>query len=51
MRIGLNYKYTGGNRGWAGDVSKMRLSIEKLVHWDGSHRSQAMSVFERQRKN
>ena len=24
------YSYTGGDRGWTGDVSKMRLSIEKL---------------------
>jgi len=24
------YKYTGGRRGWTGDVPKMRLSIEKL---------------------
>jgi UDP-glucose 4-epimerase len=24
------YEYTGGDRGWVGDVPKMRLSIEKL---------------------
>ena len=24
------YSYTGGDRGWTGDVPKMRLSIEKL---------------------
>ncbi|ESP87662.1 NAD-dependent epimerase/dehydratase family protein [Candidatus Halobonum tyrrellensis] len=25
-----DYEYTGGERGWAGDVPRMRLSIEKL---------------------
>ncbi|MFC6951233.1 NAD-dependent epimerase/dehydratase family protein [Halorubellus litoreus] len=25
-----DYEYTGGDRGWTGDVPKMRLSIEKL---------------------
>lgn len=25
------YEYTGGDRGWTGDVPKMRLSIEKLA--------------------
>ncbi|MFT4890060.1 MAG: UDP-glucose 4-epimerase [Halobacteriales archaeon] len=25
------YEYTGGDRGWAGDVPRMRLSIEKLA--------------------
>jgi UDP-glucose 4-epimerase len=30
--LGLDpaYEYTGGDRGWAGDVPKMRLSVEKL---------------------
>ncbi|MFB6135767.1 MAG: NAD-dependent epimerase/dehydratase family protein [Halobacteriaceae archaeon] len=30
--LGLDpaYEYTGGDRGWAGDVPKMRLSLEKL---------------------
>jgi UDP-glucose 4-epimerase len=30
--LGLDptYEYTGGDRGWTGDVPKMRLSIEKL---------------------
>jgi UDP-glucose 4-epimerase len=30
------YEYTGGERGWTGDVPKMRLSIEKLsaLGWD-----------------
>ena len=25
------YTYTGGDRGWTGDVPKMRLSIEKMA--------------------
>ncbi len=31
--LGYNpkYEYTGGERGWTGDVPKMRLSIEKLT--------------------
>ena len=31
--LGLDptYSYTGGDRGWTGDVPKMRLSIEKLA--------------------
>ena len=31
--MGLNpsYEYTGGDRGWTGDVPKMRLSVEKLA--------------------
>ncbi|WP_251328864.1 NAD-dependent epimerase/dehydratase family protein [Haloplanus pelagicus] len=31
-RMGLDptYEFTGGDRGWTGDVPKMRLSIEKL---------------------
>jgi len=30
--LGLDpdYEYTGGDRGWAGDVPRMRLSVEKL---------------------
>jgi UDP-glucose 4-epimerase len=30
--LGLDpsYEYTGGDRGWTGDVPRMRLSIEKL---------------------
>ncbi|ADJ14011.1 NAD-dependent epimerase/dehydratase family protein [Halalkalicoccus jeotgali] len=38
--LGLDpdYEYTGGERGWTGDVPKMRLSIEKLtgLGWDVS---------------
>lgn len=32
----MEYEYTGGERGWTGDVPKMRLSIEKLsgLGWD-----------------
>ncbi|MFB6102813.1 MAG: NAD-dependent epimerase/dehydratase family protein [Haloplanus sp.] len=31
MGIDPDYVYTGGDRGWTGDVPKMRLSIEKLA--------------------
>jgi UDP-glucose 4-epimerase len=31
MGIDPEYEYTGGDRGWTGDVPKMRLSIEKLA--------------------
>jgi len=30
MDLDPEYEYTGGDRGWSGDVPKMRLSIEKL---------------------
>ena len=30
MDLDPEYEYTGGDRGWTGDVPKMRLSIEKL---------------------
>ncbi|NKE35434.1 NAD-dependent epimerase/dehydratase family protein [Natronococcus sp. JC468] len=30
MGLGPDLEYTGGRRGWTGDVPKMRLSIEKL---------------------
>jgi UDP-glucose 4-epimerase len=30
MGVSPEYEYTGGDRGWTGDVPKMRLSIEKL---------------------
>jgi len=35
------YEYTGGDRGWTGDVPKMRLSIEKLsaLGWEPSRSS------------
>jgi len=31
MNVDPDYEYTGGDRGWEGDVPKMRLSIEKLA--------------------
>jgi UDP-glucose 4-epimerase len=30
MGLSPTYEYTGGDRGWTGDVPKMRLSVEKL---------------------
>lgn len=35
------YEYTGGDRGWTGDVPKMRLSIEKLsaLGWEPDYES------------
>lgn len=41
--LGLDpeYEYTGGDRGWDGDVPKMRFSIEKLsdLGWQPEHES------------
>jgi len=36
------YAYTGGDRGWTGDVPKMRLSIKKLAElgWEPDHSSE-----------
>ncbi|WP_254271164.1 NAD-dependent epimerase/dehydratase family protein [Haloarcula marina] len=36
MGIDPEYEYTGGDRGWTGDVPRMRLSIDKLaaVGWE-----------------
>ncbi|ELZ44623.1 NAD-dependent epimerase/dehydratase [Halorubrum coriense DSM 10284] len=31
LGVAPEYSYTGGDRGWTGDVPKMRLSIEKLA--------------------
>lgn len=31
LGVDPEYTYTGGDRGWTGDVPKMRLSIEKLA--------------------
>jgi Nucleoside-diphosphate-sugar epimerases len=44
MGVTPAYEFTGGDRGWTGDVPKMRLSIEKLAElgWDpdlSSHES------------
>ncbi|WP_181685159.1 NAD-dependent epimerase/dehydratase family protein [Halorhabdus salina] len=38
MGVDPDYEYTGGDRGWEGDVPKMRLSIEKLaaLGWEPS---------------
>ncbi|WP_158853386.1 NAD-dependent epimerase/dehydratase family protein [Halorhabdus sp. CUG00001] len=38
MGVDPDYEYTGGDRGWDGDVPKMRLSIEKLaaLGWEPS---------------
>ena len=38
MGVAPDYAYTGGDRGWTGDVPKMRLSIEKLADlgWEPS---------------
>jgi len=38
MGLDPAYEYTGGDRGWTGDVPKMRLSIEKLsaLGWEPS---------------
>ncbi|MDZ7850952.1 MAG: NAD-dependent epimerase/dehydratase family protein [Halodesulfurarchaeum sp.] len=41
MELDPNYQFTGGNRGWTGDVPKMRLSIEKLraIGWEPNESS------------
>ncbi len=41
MDLDPEYEYTGGDRGWTGDVPKMRLSIEKLsaLGWTPSQSS------------
>jgi len=41
MGLDPAYTYTGGDRGWTGDVPKMRLSIEKLsaLGWEPSQSS------------
>ncbi|WP_017342133.1 NAD-dependent epimerase/dehydratase family protein [Halorubrum sp. T3] len=38
LSVDPKYTYTGGDRGWTGDVPKMRLSIEKLssLGWEPS---------------
>ena len=38
MVLDPDYSYTGGDRGWTGDVPKMRLSIERLADlgWEPS---------------
>ncbi|UHH26163.1 NAD-dependent epimerase/dehydratase family protein [Halobacterium noricense] len=41
LGVDPDYEYTGGDRGWTGDVPKMRLSIEKLsaLGWEPSQSS------------
>ncbi|TKX79664.1 NAD-dependent epimerase/dehydratase family protein [Halorubrum sp. SD626R] len=41
LGVDPEYAYTGGDRGWTGDVPKMRLSIEKLADlgWEPSTES------------
>jgi len=41
MGLDPEYEYTGGDRGWTGDVPKMRLSVEKLaaLGWEPSQSS------------
>ena len=43
LGIDPDYEYTGGDRGWTGDVPKMRLSIEKLnaIGWTPEYGSDA----------
>jgi UDP-glucose 4-epimerase len=43
LGVDPEYAYTGGDRGWTGDVPKMRLSIEKLaaLGWEPSVESDA----------
>ncbi|PCR91317.1 NAD-dependent epimerase/dehydratase family protein [Natrinema ejinorense] len=41
LGVDPEHEYTGGERGWTGDVPKMRLSIEKLsaLGWEPRHSS------------
>ena len=43
LGVDPEYDYTGGDRGWTGDVPRMRLSIEKLaaLGWEPSVESDA----------
>ena len=43
---GVDFTYTGGTRGWKGDVPKMLLSIEKLqkLGWNPSHNSKSSII-------
>ncbi|MFB6103813.1 MAG: NAD-dependent epimerase/dehydratase family protein [Halobacteriaceae archaeon] len=43
LDVDPDYEYTGGDRGWTGDVPRMRLSIEKLAEsgWEPSIESDA----------
>lgn len=41
LDVDPEYEYTGGDRGWTGDVPRMRLSIEKLraLGWEPTYES------------
>ena len=41
LDVDPTFEYTGGDRGWTGDVPKMRLSTEKLtgLGWEPNHES------------
>jgi UDP-glucose 4-epimerase len=41
LGVDPEHEYTGGDRGWTGDVPKMRLSIEKLseLGWEPEYES------------
>ena len=43
LGVDPEFEYTGGDRGWTGDVPRMRLSIEKLagLGWTPDHESPA----------
>jgi UDP-glucose 4-epimerase len=43
MGLDPDYEYTGGERGWTGDIPKMRLSVEKItaLGWEASMESEA----------
>jgi len=43
LGVDPSYEYTGGDRGWTGDVPRMRLSIEKLADngWEPTIESDA----------
>ncbi len=42
MGLDPDFEYTGGRRGWTGDVPEMRLSVEKLMDtgWQPQHDSE-----------
>lgn len=42
MGLDPDYEYTGGERGWTGDIPKMKLSVEKIaaLGWEASMESE-----------
>lgn len=38
----VNFNYTGGKRGWRGDITQMRLAVEKIkdLGWTANHNSE-----------